>query len=226
MRYLSIIIMAASLALAACGKHSSSVATAPATTNTTTTTTTTTTGTVSYIPGLPAPINGQYYVGSVSNINSAVYQKFLKAGLGVYMDNGQFGDGTSYSWNYTCDFNIFSFFINGQGLSCQSEQDQINQYVAQQASYPAAVTMTIYPNGEVDGYWYTNATTHYGTVYGYQYPYTLEIPFSGTIQLINGQYVVEAGPLSFVTTAAAPANFGVFFFDGNTDAQFGILTLQ
>lgn len=232
MRYLLIVILAMSMGMTACSKKkSSSVATAPATNDNTDNGggTNNPSGCTSncnpgVIPNMPAPYNGSYYVGKVKNITKSTYKKFLKAGLGVYSDGGQFGDGYSYSWNYQCDFNIFALIFDGQGFNCSTQQSQFEQYITDMANAPAMITLTFYKNGTVEGNWLVDAYQDY---YGY-IDYYMGIPFKGKVfKLTDGRYLIEAGPLSLVTTSpSARTSFNTYFYDGNSDLQFGTVTVK
>lgn len=234
-RLLLLLLLSFSVGLTACSSKKSSTSTAPATNNTDTDTDddddTTNPGSCSSgscpvvtIPGMPKPQNGQYYVGKVKNITQSNYKKFLKAGLGVYSDGGQFGDGYNYNWNYTCDINVFSLIFDGELFNCQNQQSQFQQYINAMAAAPAMITLSFYSNGHVEGNWLVDA---YQDFYGY-IDYYMGIPFQGSVVKLNdGRYLIEAGPLSLVTsTPTSKTTFNAYFFDGSTDLPIGVVTVK
>lgn len=190
---------------------------------------------VKKIPYMNAPVNGEYYLGSLTNKNATVYREFIKAALG-YTTNGSgyMGDGYTYNFNYSCSFNIFALFFDQEGLSCGTSSNHIEKYLVAMTNAPAMVALWIYADGSIEGEFMVDAykvCNFYNECY---IDFYMSIPFAGEItKLNNGKYMIEAGPLAFVTkvvptNASKAANFNTYFYNNNdgSDLKFGEIILK
>ncbi len=229
MRYLLLILLAFSVGTTACSKKSSSsTATAPATNNNDNDTDNGNTGSNSCTNGCNASaipgFTKSYYLGFVNVSNKPVYKTFLKLGLGYYSGT-QYNSGYDYSYNYTCDINIFSLIFDDQLIDCYTPEQKLNEYMTAITNAPAMIDLT-FSNGRVRGNWFIDARPIGG---GY-YDFHTSIPFEGAIKkLSNGKYVIEAGPLALVTganTSLGKKTFDAYFFNGTTDTKFANIVIQ
>lgn len=210
MRYLLLTLLAFGLSATACGKKSSSVATAP----TTTTTTTTTSTPDCYKNALPAPISNSYYAGFVQITNTSVYANFLMTAFG-YTSSGS----NSYGVSCTINGNIFWLLSGGKFVDCSTGQSTMTNYVSQQAMVEIHFT----DETHVEGRWLVGASqTLQGGITYYE-----AVPFSGVVtRLTDGRYLVQAGPLAFLTTmSGSKVNFSNLNIYMN-QARFGNVTIQ
>lgn len=210
MRHLVLILLAATLAVnVACSKKksSSTVATAPP-------------AVVDpnqpynpggYLPGWPAPTNASFYYGTVQVQKYDVYQYFLESAFGyqAYTQGGSYGQqqGFNYSYNYSCDLNIFRWIFGGNIASCGGYQNQYDQFIYDLSYQRAMVQLLFQADGTVKGLWLAGASQDgAGNMYAYK-----QISFRGRLrQLQDGRFIIEAGPLVFLSTTQA-TNFDVFF---------------
>jgi len=236
MRRLILIILTATLSMSvACSKKksSSTVATTP-----TDNTTTTTTGS-SVIVGLPSPVNSSFYYGTVTMSQRSVYKNFLKAAFGYqYSNNGSsYGSNSyNYSYSYSCNFDLLQWLFGGSALDCGSGGgNQYNQYIDDLSRKPALVQFLFKSDGTVRGLWLVDgfmqrnyqdpncsAFTYQNNANCVQFYAQQQIPFDARVtKLADGRYLLEAGPLVFLTTTAV-SNFDVFF----EEARFGNVSIQ
>jgi hypothetical protein len=225
MRKLILILLAATLSVSvACSKKKSSspVATAP-TTPTTPVDPNTPSGGV--IIGLPAPVNGKFYYGTVQISKRSTYVNFLRSAFGYQYYNQNSNDqgygnnqGYSYNYSYSCDINLFRWLFDDNLIDCGGGQTQYNDYVSDLSYEKTMVQFLFKSDGSVKGLWLAGASQDLqGNFYAYE-----QIPFYGNVvKLQDGRYLIEAGPLAFVTTSSL-MNFDVHF----EDVKFGNTTIR
>lgn len=219
MRHLLLIVLTTALTMSvACSKKkSSAVATAPPAV-----TDPNVVNNNYYITGLPAPVNSQYHYGTVNISQRATYVNFLKAAFGyqAYNNGGYFGEqqGYSYNYNYTCDLNIFRWIRGDSLVDCDSYQDEFARYIDDLSKQRTMVQFLFKSDGTAKGLWLAGAYQDFnGTMYAYE-----QIPFQGrVIKLQDGRFMIEAGPLVFLTTTSV-SNFDVFF----EEARFGNVNIR
>lgn len=221
MRTLILILLAATLSVnVACSKKksSSSVATAP----TTPTNPNTPTYPGGVIPNYPAPQNAKFYYGTVNISKRQTYVNFLRSAFGYqYYNQNDYGygynQGYSYSYSYSCDINLFRWLFDDNLIDCGGGQNQYNDYVTDLSYEKAMVQFLFSGDGSVKGLWLAGASQDlYGNFYAYE-----QVPFYGRLfQIQDGRFMIEAGPLAFLTTSTGNnMNFDVFFEEsklGNT----------
>lgn len=163
-----------------------------------------------YIPNWPQPSNAAFYYGTVTVQKFDVYQDFLESAFGyqAYNQGGSYGQqGHNYNFNYSCDLNIFRWIFGGNIVNCGNYQNQYNQYVYDLSYQRAMVQLLFLADGSVKGLWLAGASQDTnGNMYAHK-----QISFRGRmIQLQDGRYMIEAGPLVFLTTNTV-SNFDIFF---------------
>lgn len=219
MRKLILILLTATLSLSvACSKKkSNSVATPPPVTPTTPT------YPGGYIPNFPAPINSAFHYGTVNITKRATYVNFLRAAFGYQTYNNGYDFGQQqdygYNYNYSCDLNIFRWLFDDDLINCSNGQSQYNDYVSDLSYEKTMVQLLFQGDGTVKGLWLAGASMDFnGTMYAYE-----QIPFRGRLtQLADGRFMIEAGPLVFLTTSTSVTNFDVFY----EETKFGNVTVR
>lgn len=222
MRKLILILLAATLSVSvACSKKKSSspVATAPVTP-----TNPNPTYPGGVIPGLPAPVNAKFYYGTVTISKRATYVNFLRSAFGYqYYNQDQgygYNQGYSYNYSYSCDINLFRWIFDDNLIDCGGGQNQYNDYVSDLSYEKAMVQFLFNGDGSVKGLWLAGASQDlYGNFYAYE-----QVPFYGRLtQVQDGRFMIEAGPLVFLTTSTSNLmNFDVFF----EETKFGNTTIR
>lgn len=232
-----LIILTALLSVSvACSKKKSSgaVATPPPTTDGGGTT-----NPNNVIVGLPAPINASFYFGTANISQRTTYKNFLKAAFGyqTYNNGGAYGQNSyDYSYNYSCNLDILRWVFGDSLVDCGSGGgDQYSQYIDDLSRRPAIIQFLFKSDGTVRGLWLVDgimqrntqdpncsAFTYQNNPNCVQFFAQQQIPFDARVtKLADGRYVLEAGPLVFLTTTAV-SNFDVFF----EEARFANISIQ
>lgn len=233
MRHIILIFLTALLSMSvACSKKKSSgaVATAPPPV--------TDPGKNPTVIGLPAPANTTFYFGTATISQRDIYKNFLRSAFGyqAQSNSGAYGQNGNYNYNYSCNIDILRWVLGNSLIDCGgSAGDQYSQYIDDLSRRPAMVQFLFRADGTVRGLWLVDGITQINyqdpncTAFTYQNrPDCLQffaqqqIPFDARVtQLPDGRYLLEAGPLVFLTTTA-PTNFDIFF----EEARFSNITIR
>jgi hypothetical protein len=194
-----------------------------------------------YIPNLPLPNNGNYYVG-VPYIDPSrynVYSDFIRSafsyqayggsnyGGGYNYTNGGYGSyngGANFNYSVSCDINVWRWLYGNQFLQCNN----YNNYIYDLAYAPASVELTFVNatnnpgyNGSYNGGYNNLYVQGRWIIRGYE---TVIIPFEGFLTVLtDGRYLIQAGPLAFLSDYGtnynpgsyngAYNNFKVYFYE-------------